>query len=316
MKEDNMPIFINPFTDFGFKRLFGQEQNKSILIGFLNALFEKGLVVKDLVYRDKEQLPESFGIRGVIFDVFCTTSTGEHFILEMQNKNQGHFEDRALYYVARGIVRQGKRGSWDYSYDAVIGIYFTNFTQTILQNSFRSDFGLRRLGIDDPQKLQVLTQKLRLVFLQMPLFNKTKSECSSELDKWMYIFKNMEKLKNIPWCDQEEFETIANIAKLDAMSEEERNHYDDALREFQDAYATHLYAKEEGLNKGKLDRSLEIAQSLLQDDCSDAFIAKHTGLSIEDIEKLRVSLNEAKAHQSSMTNESVPIPEKTENNLI
>ena len=285
MNEGNKPTFMNPFTDFGFKRLFGQEQNKSVLISFLNALFEQEIVVEDLMYRDKEQLPESKGSRGVIFDIFCTTANGEHFILEMQNKKQGHFADRALYYVARSIVRQGKQGPWDYTYHAVIGIYFTHFTQAILQDAFRSDFGIRRLGADDPHKLQVLTQKIRLVFLQMPLFNKTEEACSSKLDKWMYIIKNMEKLKTIPWCDQEEFDTIANIANLNAMSEEERQRYDDNLRELQDIYATHLYAREEG----KQDRSIEIAQSLIQDDCSDAFIAKHTGLSLEDIQNLRSS---------------------------
>ena len=87
-KEQTMPVFINPFTDFGFKRIFGQEDSKIILMGFLNALFEGEFVVIDLEYRDKEQLPERPSEHGVIFDVFCTIDTGERFILEMQNKYQ------------------------------------------------------------------------------------------------------------------------------------------------------------------------------------------------------------------------------------
>jgi len=81
-----MTTFISPFTDFGFKRIFGQEDSKIILIGFLNALFEGEFVVMDLEYRDKEQLPDRPSERGVIFDVYCTLDTGEQFILEMQNK--------------------------------------------------------------------------------------------------------------------------------------------------------------------------------------------------------------------------------------
>ena len=143
-----MSVFINPFVDFGFKRLFGQEDSKSVLIGFLNALFEGEFVVKDLVYRDKEQLPVRKAWRGVVYDIFCTTTDGNHFILEMQNKSQDHFEDRVLYYAARGIVRQGVKGDWHYDYHAVYGIYFLNFTQEVLQGASRSDFGIRRLGHD------------------------------------------------------------------------------------------------------------------------------------------------------------------------
>ena len=103
-----MPTFINPFTDFGFKRLFGQEDSKIILIGFLNALFEDEFVVTDLEYRDKEQLRERPDSRNAIFDIFCTLDTSERIILEMQNNYQKHFEDRALYYASRGIARQGQ----------------------------------------------------------------------------------------------------------------------------------------------------------------------------------------------------------------
>ena len=89
-----MAVFINPFTDFGFKRLFGQEDSKIILIGFLNALFEGEFVVTDLEYRDKEQLRERPDSRNAIFDIFCTIDTGERIILEMQNNYQKHFEDK------------------------------------------------------------------------------------------------------------------------------------------------------------------------------------------------------------------------------
>ena len=287
-----MATFINPFTDFGFKRLFGQEDSRKVLIGFLNALFEGEFVVKDLVYCDKEQLPVRRDGRGVIFDIFCTTTDGDHFNLEMQNKSQDHFEDRVLYYAARGIVRQGKRGDWHYDFHAVYGVYFLNFTQEVLQGACRSDFGIRRLGEDSAEKLQVLSNKLRMVFLQMPIFKKTEAQCETKLDKWMYILKNMETLKEIPWREQEEyFEDIAELANVEAMSEAERSRYENALREYQDAGAVCAHQRnegmKEGMNKGKSEAQIEIAKSLMLEHFPDEFIAKHTGLSLEVIKKLR-----------------------------
>ena len=165
-----MTTFINPFTDFGFKRIFGQEDSKIILIGFLNALFEGEFVVTDLEYRDKELLRERPDSRNAIFDIFCTINTGERFILEMQNNYQKHFEDRALYYASRGIAHQGKKGSWDYAFNAVFGVYFMNFMHEALPQIFRNDYGICRInrGMDDKMAiLHVLTRKLRMSFLQL-----------------------------------------------------------------------------------------------------------------------------------------------------
>lgn len=282
------PVFINPFTDFGFKKIFGQESNKHILIGFLNALFEGEFVVSDLKYRDKEQLPERMHERCVIFDIFCTTSDGEHFILEMQNKTQEFFENRVLYYAARSIVSQGQKGDWDYAYNAVYGIFFMNFTHDILRNDFRSDFGIRNLKNDKPENLQVLTSKLRMVFLQMPVFQKTPEECQTNLDKWTYILKNMETLTQIPWREQDElFEEISKVASREALSEEERNQYDDALRNYRDNIAMLKAAKNEGINEGTQNERSRIARSLLSMNISEDIISQSTGLSSEQIQKLK-----------------------------
>ena len=276
-----MSVFVNPFTDFGFKRIFGQEDTKHILIGFLNALFEGEFVVQDLVYRDKEQLSEQKGERGVIFDIFCTTTEGYHFILEMQNKNQAHFEDRALYYVARSIVGQGRKGAdWVYEYDAVIGIFFMNFVHEVLLGEFRSDFGIRNLKSGKPQELQVLTDKLRMVFLQMPQFTKTLEECETKLDKWTYIIKNMETLNEMPWREQEElFDEISKVASVAALSEEERNRYEDALRNYRDNIDVR--------NADIHEERIRMARLMMADNCISEIISKYTSLSLDEIEKLR-----------------------------
>ena len=123
-----MGKFINPFTDYGFKKIFGQEVSKELLIEFLNDLLEGERVITDLTFLNNEQLPIYPGERIAIYDIFCTTDTGEKIIVEMQNRSQVYFKERALYYLSHAIVRQGVKGeSWKFDIKAVYGVFFINF---------------------------------------------------------------------------------------------------------------------------------------------------------------------------------------------
>ncbi len=123
-----MARFINPFTDVGFKTIFGQEVSKELIIDFLNDLLEGEKSIKDIRFLDKELLPELDGDRGTIYDIYCITEQGEYFIVEMQNIRQAYFADRALYYLAQAVARQGKRGGrWLFDLKAVYGVFFINF---------------------------------------------------------------------------------------------------------------------------------------------------------------------------------------------
>ena len=95
-----MGAFINPFNDWGFKRIFGSEASKDVLIEFLNDLLQGERVITNVRYMNNEREPEQMEQRKVIYDIFCETDTGEHVIVEMQNRWQEHFRDRALYYMA------------------------------------------------------------------------------------------------------------------------------------------------------------------------------------------------------------------------
>ena len=85
-----MGKFINPFSDWGFKLIFGQEITKDLLISFLNDLLKGEHVIADITFKDKEQLPETKDMRGIIYDIYCTTDKGQHIIVEMQNRYQEH----------------------------------------------------------------------------------------------------------------------------------------------------------------------------------------------------------------------------------
>jgi predicted transposase/invertase (TIGR01784 family) len=104
-----MGRYINPFTDWGFKRLFGQEFSKDLLINFLNDLFEGEFQIKDVTFKDKEQPGETNDLRGCIFDIYCVTDDDKHFIVEMQNRWVPFFVNRSIYYASKAFVAQRKK---------------------------------------------------------------------------------------------------------------------------------------------------------------------------------------------------------------
>ncbi|MCL2709448.1 MAG: Rpn family recombination-promoting nuclease/putative transposase [Planctomycetaceae bacterium] len=105
-----MSRFINPYTDFGFKRLFGEEASKDLLIDFLNTFLPEKHRVKTLEFRDTEQLGVTNLDRRAIFDIYCVAENGEHFIVEMQKAKQDWFRDRAIFYAAFPIRNQAPKG--------------------------------------------------------------------------------------------------------------------------------------------------------------------------------------------------------------
>ena len=167
-----MGKYINPFTDWGFKRLFGQEFSKPLLISFLNDLLVDELHVKDLTFRDKELLPPTKDQRGIICDVYCETDTGDRFIVEMQNRWQPNFLDRSICYACRSILDQVDKGRAEredaYKFLPVYTICFMNYMpHTDEVSKFRTDIVLA----DKDTKAQV-SNKLRFIYLALPLFEK------------------------------------------------------------------------------------------------------------------------------------------------
>lgn len=127
-----MPGYINPFTDFGFKRLFGSEPNKDILIDFLNVLLPEKHQVCELHYTKNEFLGESALVdRKAIFDISCRGVNGEWFIVELQKARQRYFKDRSIFYSAFPIMEQGQRGEWDFKLAPIYTVSVLDFLLVI-----------------------------------------------------------------------------------------------------------------------------------------------------------------------------------------
>ena len=242
-----MGRFINPFTDVGFKRIFGQEVNKPLLISFLNSLFAGKKVITDIHFLNKEMLGINVEDRNSIYDVYCTSDTGEHFIVEMQNRNHKNFKNRAVYYVSKAITWQGERGpEWVFDLKAVYGIFFMNFRQKGWEDKLRLE-GL----VIDPDSHKVLLDTTHYIFLQLPAFQKEESECETDFERWIYVLKNMDTLDRLPFkARMAVFKRLEDIVEIAALSKEDRLRYEESVKVHRDNLAVEAYALETGWEKG------------------------------------------------------------------
>ena len=292
-----MARFIDPRVDWAFKRIFGSEDTKECLITFLNGLFEDELVIKDVTFAKTEKLGLRPDDRGVVFDVYCITNEGKHVIVEMQKKEQEYFADRALYYTARAIVQQGIRGIWDYHLAPVYTVCFMDFvSQSPILKEFRTD-----LVLTDLQTRQRVSDRMRIVYLQLPLFDKhTEAECMDIFDCWIYIVKNMNMFEQMPFSEKYPvFRKLAEIGDLRKLSREELELYDEDIKNMRDIYATRKFDEKKGMEKGMAKgmekgmakgmekEKLATARRLLSMGLSDEQVSTATELPLEEIQKLK-----------------------------
>lgn len=230
-----MAKYINPFTDFGFKHLFGTESNKEHLISFLNAVLPDQQIAT-LTYKNVERQGISEVERKVIFDLHCENEKGEKFIVELQRAKQDFFKDRTVYYSTFPIQEQAVRGTdWNYELEPVYTISILNFK---FQNpkTGQEDTKVKRIiKLTDVETKEVFYEKLTLVYLQMPNFLKHEDELETLEDKWYYVFKHLDILEQMPVRFQEKifrnfFET-AELAKLPRPSQME---YEESLKQLRD----------------------------------------------------------------------------------
>lgn len=290
-----MAKYINPYTYFGFKKLFGEEGNKNLLIDFLNQLLPTHHQIKDLTFQNVEQVPDTSEERKAFFDIHCKSTTGERFIVEMQKAKVDFFKDRSLYYLSYPIREQAKQNEWSFELSAV---YFIAVLDFWYEDKKTAEF-YRFVNLKD-QKDVVFYNKLGLIYLQMPAFQKTANELTTKFDKWAYFLKNLEQLDEIPQILNEEvFQQAFTTAELAKMTKLQREDYEKSRLSyigFKQATETAQNeglqkglveglkkGREEGLQKGREEAKLEIAKTMKNDGASVAFIAKYTGLSEEEI---------------------------------
>lgn len=290
--------YINPYTDFGFKRLFGTEMNKDLLISFLNSLLvgsEKE--IEDVQYLNGENLGDSYGDRRSIFDVYCMAKDGSRFIVEMQKAEQVYFKDRSVYYATAPIRQQAPKGEWDYHLDDVYTVGILNFE--FPNGEYPADSYRHEIKLKDVEDNHVFYDKLTFIYLEMPKFTKNEGELETMFDKWMFVLHNLSRLLERPMALQDRvFKKLFEQAEIARYSESERRQYEESKKMFWDNYSTIKTAEEKGVQKGiqeglRLGRQegiekekIETIRRLRAIGLTLGQIAQGVGMDVEDVRKL------------------------------
>ena len=278
---DSKEKYINPFTDFGFKKLFGTEFNKELLVDFLNQVLGDRERIQDLTYLNTENLGNTETDRKAVFDLYCENEKGEKFIIELQNAKQQYFKERSIYYSTFPVQSQAPKGKeWDYYLKAVytIGILNFSFPDRIGQERY-----LREVQLIDRETHEVFYDKLMFIYLEMPKFRKSEDELISQFDKWMYVLKNLHRLQDKPVKLQEKvFDKLFHEAEIAKLKPEDMKAYEESLKVYRDNMATMDFAVVSAIK----ERDVEIAKKLKQRGIDIEIIADTTGLTKEQIEKL------------------------------
>jgi predicted transposase/invertase (TIGR01784 family) len=226
-----MAKYINPYTDFGFKKLFGEEGNKDILIDFLNQLLPAYHQIADLNFRNVENSADLSAERKAIFDIHCKAVSGERFVVEMQKAKVKYFKDRSLFYVTFPIRDQALQGEWNFKLEPIyfVAVLDFEYDEAEERRKFRRDVALK------DQDGDVFFDKLHFKFLQMPLFKLQENELKTKFDKWCYFLKNLEIFDHIPSILNEPiFQKAFGTAALAGLSAEQRDRYEQSLIQYRD----------------------------------------------------------------------------------
>lgn len=291
--------YINPYTDFAFKLLFGTELNKELLISFLNALLHGEEHIKEITYLNSEHLGTQERDRRGVFDIYCKNEQGEKFLVEMQKGEQAFFKDRSIYYATFPIREQAIKGSeWNYQLKAVYTVAILNF----VFDDKDDDYFHHEVKLVDMRTKKVFYDKLTFIYLEMPKFNKTEYELETMFDKWMFVLRNLSRLMERPVALQERvFERLFKAAEIANFDRRELIEYEDSLKNYRDWYSVVSTAEqkgrkegiqegiEKGIQEGEKKKQYEIARNLKSLGIAPDIIAKTTKMTLKEIAELNTS---------------------------
>ena len=305
-KEKSGQVYAELLCDFMFKRLFGSESNKDVLIGFLNMLLED-VEIGEVDFIPTEHLGLTEDDRKVIFDISCTCMDGRSFIIEMQKGYQKHFRKRAVYYTSYPISKQGRdahdaylktksmaaegaqktvKFNWDYNLTPVTVVAILNFQfeheSDWPRDRYHSSYRLREDG-----SYEVMTDVLRFVFLELGRFKKRIWELETVSDKWMYLLKHMHEMVMIPKeFNNPIFTRLFLLAEINTFTPEELNQYKKSLENMGEFDNIINSTEERAREAGRVEGKAEVAKNMLSVGMPYEQISQLTGLSVEEIETL------------------------------
>lgn len=285
-----MARYISPLTDFGFKRLFGTEPNKEFLIDFLNCLLPQKHLIQDLQYTGNQFHGAAEEDRGAIFDLRCTSTQGEEFIIEMQKAFNKWFIDRSMFYATFPIREQVERGA-PTALIKLNPVYMVGILGFVFFDGDEGKQVVADLGILNRQTCREATDLLNFIYLQLPNFTKSEEELESNLDKWLFVLRHIAELDERPPALKERiFTRFFEQAEIARYSPQEREAYEADLKHLRDGHmlleTAREQGREEGIEEGEKQKALQMARMMKTNGEPLEKIRQYTGLSYQEIRQL------------------------------
>ena len=292
------PININPYTDFGFKKIFGEESNQDLLLDFVNAVLEGRCdPIVELNYRKQEYIGKIKEFRSAVFDIHCLTDKGEYVIVEMQKLFHLNYKDRTLFYGTLPIQSQAKRGEWDFDLKTVYCISLLNFRISKSKRAGNKYF--HEIAFINIDTKKIFHNKLRFFYLELPVFRKKPVEFGTKIEKWLFLLDRLEYLDKLPTALQDKiFGKVMEKASKANLTREELFAYEQAMK-YERVYKNTIeYARnvaqekglakgiKKGIEKGKLEAKIETALKLKEMGLAINKISEATGISENELVEL------------------------------
>lgn len=276
--------YLNPFVDYGFKKLFATEENKDLLISFLNAIIGGKDPIVDLRYKNVERIGDLVGTRTNYFDVYCETTLGDEFIVEMQNTWQPFFKDRTIYYAAKPIHDQGKKGiqaaldaqaleeaeedlepdsngdekkrnkGWDYKLKNVYVVAMMNFR--LPKKEYPEDSFFHKIQLMDVEDFHVFYEKLTLYYVELPKIDNMKLDLNTPFGRWFHALNNLYYYDRQPSELKEPvFDKLFRQAELARLTPDQDLAYERSMKVYLDTFnqieGARILGHSDGLAEGK-----------------------------------------------------------------
>ena len=246
--------YISLLTDFGFKRVFGTEPNKAILIDFLNTLLPDHHRIQDLSFKNNENLGSTQIDRKAIFDIYCQAESGERFIVEIQKAKQNFFKDRSVYYATFPIQEQAQKGEWNFE----LGFVYTVGILDFIFDDHKHDDTIVHVVELKNQHCEVFYNKLKFIYIELPKFKKTIDELNTHLEKWLYLLKHLAELSDRNPLQEGIFRDLFAAAEIANFSQAEQNSYQNSLKYYRDMNNVVDTSRQEGIKEGELKAETRI----------------------------------------------------------
>jgi len=251
--------YISLLTDFGFKRVFGTEPNKDLLIDFLNTLLPDHHQIRDLSFKNNENLGNTQIDRKAIFDIYCQAESGERFIVEIQKAKQNFFKDRSVYYATFPIQDQALKGEWDFELSPVYTVGVLDF----VFDDHKHDETIVHIVELKNQQCEVFYEKLKFIYIELPKFTKSVHELGSHRDKWLFLLKHLAELTDRPDLLQDSiFSQLFEVAEIANFSRIEQDSYQNSLKYYRDMNNVVNTSRQEGRKEGQ-EEGIEMGQRSL-----------------------------------------------------